>query len=239
VNALVAGALLGLAGSLHCAAMCGPLVLLAAGAGPRDSARHRLGRTLTHHAGRLAGYCLLGVLAGTGGQLIAEAGLRRGIAIAGGAALLLMTAARLVHRAPRKTSGVTGRLAHALAVLARPLPRHRAWGRVALGGLNALLPCGLLYAALVAASGLGSLRDSVVFMAAFGAGTVPILALLVCSAAPWLRHHARARWVPVGATGIVGVLLIIRGFGGGSLQVMHPDGGRAGTSGTASHASAH
>ena len=53
---------LGLLGSLHCAAMCGPL-MLALPAGQGGAGRHLAGRIL-YQLGRVTTYCLLGVLAG-------------------------------------------------------------------------------------------------------------------------------------------------------------------------------
>jgi sulfite exporter TauE/SafE len=78
--------------------------------------------------------------------------------------------------------------------------------------LNGLLPCGLLYAAIGAAAGLGDFRSALGFMAAFAVGTLPIFGVLACSAQallPWLPAGAR-RAVPA-ALAIVGVLLIARG----------------------------
>ena len=52
-----------LAGSLHCAGMCGPLVAFYSGA----DASHGLARSITHavyNGGRLAGYLVLGAVAG-------------------------------------------------------------------------------------------------------------------------------------------------------------------------------
>jgi len=81
------------------------------------------------------------------------------------------------------------------------------------GVLNGILPCGLLYAALAAAAGLGGVRDALTFIAAFGVGTLPMFVALVVSArvilprAPhWLRQAA-----PV-ALALVGLLLIERGL---------------------------
>ena len=78
-----AGLLLGLAGSGHCLAMCGPLV---AALGPRlhslTRGRH-FRRLLLYHAGRLATYLLLALPAGILGRLLSLQGLGRAAAIAG------------------------------------------------------------------------------------------------------------------------------------------------------------
>ena len=58
-------------------------------------------------------------------------------------------------------------------------------GPVVFGALNGLLPCGLFYAALTAAVGVGDLGQALAFMGAFATGTTPVLvfiALAGCAA---------------------------------------------------------
>ena len=47
--------------------------------------------------------------------------------------------------------------------------------RYALGMVLGFLPCGLVYGALAAAAGTGSIADGAAAMAAFGLGTAPAL----------------------------------------------------------------
>src|SRR5439155_1661304 len=44
-----------------------------------------------------------------------------------------------------------------------------------LGGINGLLPCGLVYAEVVAASATGGFWTGMVYMALFGLGTLPMM----------------------------------------------------------------
>ncbi|MEO7048847.1 MAG: sulfite exporter TauE/SafE family protein, partial [Ferruginibacter sp.] len=44
-----------------------------------------------------------------------------------------------------------------------------------IGLLNGLLPCGLVYMAMAGAIAAGDLKSSVLFMAAFGLGTLPVM----------------------------------------------------------------
>ena len=78
---------LGLASSLHCSQMCGPLVI-AAGATGGGAAGH-----FAYNAGRIATYCLLGMAAGAAGSgaalLAALPGLERWVALASGVLLVL------------------------------------------------------------------------------------------------------------------------------------------------------
>ena len=156
--AFAAGLLLGVSGSVHCAAMCGPLVAVADGAATRERGVSRAGaRRAMYHGGRMGVYTLLGAAAGASGAAIEGRGFGRGLAVAAGLALVVQAcvaagAARGVDR--RRDGGVEppGR---------RRLPRRgvaaaaRARAPVHDGALNGLLPCGLVYAALIAASGTG------------------------------------------------------------------------------------
>ena len=62
VTYLLAGAALGLAGSVHCAGMCGPLLLAVHGGVPRSQMMRRMA---LYHAARVVMYVLLGIPAGT------------------------------------------------------------------------------------------------------------------------------------------------------------------------------
>jgi sulfite exporter TauE/SafE len=219
MTALLAGLVFGLVGSGHCAAMCGPLVLLA---NPRPSAREGMGepspaRLAVHaalyHGGRACTYLALGMLAGIAGGAMARLGLGRALAIAAGVALVLQAvAATSVLRARLGSVGVAAAVTRALGRVGIWMRAHQVQGPLLFGALNGLLPCGLLYAALVAAAGFGDFRESLLFMAAFSIGTTPILGVVALAGGalttripPMMRRSA-----PV-ALALVGVLLIARG----------------------------
>jgi sulfite exporter TauE/SafE len=208
MNVFAAGLLLGAASSLHCVAMCGPIALLAAGGSLRAS--------LTYHAGRTLTYVVFGVLAGSAGHVVAQTGWRNGIAITAGTLLLLAAAASAAgHAFPlaaRWLLPLTSRLGAAMRRL-----DHVSWdGRLAAGSLNALVPCGLLYAAIVASAGFGDSLAGGTFMLGFGAATVPLL--VVAARVPsrfGLRRHLR--FASPAAAALVGLLLIGRGLAIGPL----------------------
>jgi sulfite exporter TauE/SafE len=208
VTALTAGLLLGLASSLHCVAMCGPIVLLAAGGQLRAS--------LTYHAGRTLTYVAFGLAAGSAGHVAAQAGWRNGLAIAAGAALLLAAAAAAAGRALPGTTRWLQPLTSQLGAAMRRLDRAGWRGRLAAGSLNALVPCGLLYAALTASAGLGSSLAGATLMLGFGTATVPLLVFAgSVPAGTGLRRHLR--FASPAAAALVGVLLIGRGLAIGPL----------------------
>jgi sulfite exporter TauE/SafE len=181
VNALVLSVLgASLLGSPHCAAMCGGFVCFFSGQGGRRPS------ALTHasyHAGRLAAYALLGVAAGTAGagfDLAGRmAGFQRPAAVAAGLLMILWGSATLAaaagfsHRASAAPPAFRRFISRAIAALADRPPILRA---LVVGLLTALLPCGWLYVFVATAASTGSAAAGAIVMAAFWAGTVPVLA---------------------------------------------------------------
>jgi uncharacterized protein len=181
VSALVLSVLgASLLGSPHCAAMCGGFVCFFSG---QEGARPGRLVHATYHAGRLLAYALLGVAAGTAGagfDLAGRmAGFQRPAAVAAGALMIfwggagLAAAAGFGRGATAAPAGYRRLLTRAIAALADKPPVLRA---LAVGLLTALLPCGWLYVFVATAAGTGSAAAGAVVMAAFWAGTVPVLA---------------------------------------------------------------
>ena len=200
--------LLGLLGSLHCAAMCGPL-LLALPAAPGGAGQFIAGRVI-YQLGRLVTYGLLGMAAGFVGQSIFFAGLQRWLAIALGLAILtgFFLSKQIALAAP--VVRLVARLKSAMAVQLR----RRSFRSLALlGMLNGLLPCGLVYVAVAGAAAGGTMPAGVLYMAAFGLGTLPAMLGIGLSGKlfpPALRLKLR-RAVPAGVCVLAG-LLILRGL---------------------------
>jgi sulfite exporter TauE/SafE len=188
-------------GFAHCAAMCGPFVLMQAapGEGGLTLRRLALGAAPGYQLGRLTTYVALGAAMGAlGGGVEALAPVR---AIA---ALLLLLAAlsfllealkllRRGQRAPR-SPGQGAVLARALAPLVAG-ERRLALGGYPLGLVLGLLPCGFLYAALLAAAATGGVIAGAVAMAGFALGTAPALACVgvlgAAAAGRWRGPAAR------------------------------------------------
>ncbi|HTY86474.1 MAG TPA: sulfite exporter TauE/SafE family protein [Candidatus Acidoferrum sp.] len=209
---------LGLLGSLHCAAMCGPL-MLALPVPPGGPVRFVAGRLL-YHLGRIVTYCLLGVVAGSAGKPLLLAGLQRWLSMGLGAAILIgfllskkIAAAALVVR-------LVTRLKKAMGAQLR----QRSFASLAtLGLLNGLLPCGLVYVAMAGAVSSGKAVAGAGYMAAFGLGTLPMLLAI-----GFLGKAFPAAWrlklrgaIPVGVC-LLAALLILRGLSLG-IPYLSPD----------------
>ncbi len=213
VPAVLTGLVLGAVGSGHCVAMCGPLVLLATPRGSPPTAalmRH----AVLYHGGRVLMYVALGSVAGLAGAGVVRAGFGRALAVVAGAVLVLQALAFV----PRVASALGTRrvgqgVTRALSAAGVWMRRHRVQGPLAFGALNGLLPCGLLYAALTAAAGLGEPVPAMAFMVAFGLGTTPVLAVLGLAGGTVVsRTPARVRRLAPVALALVGLLLIVRGM---------------------------
>jgi sulfite exporter TauE/SafE len=199
---------LGLLGSLHCAAMCGPL-LLALPVAPGSPGRFIAGRVM-YQFGRVITYCLLGVVAGLVGKSIALAGFQRWLSIALGVAILL---GFLISKKVAVSAPVVHFVSRLKTTISALLHRRGFVSLTLLGMLNGLLPCGLVYVALAGAISQGRLLHGMIYMALFGLGTVPTMLGIGLSGRMFpmtFRLKLRSA-IPV-AVCLLGGLLILRGM---------------------------
>jgi len=214
---LCAAFLLGLAGSLHCAVMCGPLVLALAAA--RRGCGNPALNTLIYHGGRILLYVALGAVSGLAGAALAFAGLQRWISIAAGLTILLtifVPAERLFGVSPALISLVKSRFSKLLRS-----PRLAAVAL--LGALNGLLPCGLVYVACAVAAASGGVAQGALTMLAFGLGSSPML-LSIAFAGRKISpsNPLRLRRVVLACSIAAGILLTMRGLSLG-IPYLSPD----------------
>lgn len=212
MSAFFAGILLGLAGSAHCAGMCGPLVLTVGGW--LDPRRARLPSMLVYHMGRVLMYLLLSVVAGLAGHALTFGGVGRAVSVTSGLLLLIVAAGSGSRLVPRRAGLFWSLTVTRACVAANQSTRtHPIAGQLLAGMVNGLLPCGLVYAAAIAAAGFGSVPGAVTFMAGFGLGTIPVLLAMSLSAATLsLPVRARLRRLTPAALVLTGALLIARGL---------------------------
>jgi len=209
---------LGLLGSLHCAAMCGPL-MLALPVPPGGPARFIAGR-IVYQLGRIATYCLLGIVAGLVGKSIYVAGFQQWLSIGLGLAVL---GGFLISKKVALSAPVVRLVAKLKLAMSAQLQRRSFRSLALLGLLNGLLPCGLVYVAVAGAVSRGSLRDGIVYMAVFGLGTLPTMLGISLSGKLFplaLRLKLRSA-IPVGVCLLAG-LLILRGLALG-IPYVSPD----------------
>ncbi|HEY5692142.1 MAG TPA: sulfite exporter TauE/SafE family protein [Cyclobacteriaceae bacterium] len=160
--------LMGFAGGLHCAGMCGPLVLAATAKNPFA------GNKVIYNLGRILMYGILGVIAGAVGSVFPFADYQNLLGYLLGVILLLIGFGAINGlRIPILTPWVYQFTNWIKRAFGRLLKGNR--NLFFLGMLNGLLPCGLTYLALTYCFTLDSFKDGFLFMIVFGAGTIPVM----------------------------------------------------------------
>ncbi len=210
--AMIAGFTLGAAGSLHCVGMCGPLSLALP--------TYHLSRTkkfislLVYQFGRIITYSIIGLFFGLAGRSIYMAGFQQGFSIVMGIIVLSLA---LLYFISKKTIHLSFLNRFYLAVqgmIIRILKSSTGiLGFFLMGMANGLLPCGMVYIAVAATLSLQQVSESVVFMALFGAGTLPVMMLAGYAGQllkPALRRSLQNS-VPV-FIALMGLVLILRGM---------------------------
>ncbi len=237
---LAAGLTLGVAGSVHCLAMCGGI---AAAAGSRAQAAGPASRPLaaglTFNGGRLAGYVLLGAAVGAiVGATLTQLPLRPMAITLRLVAALLMAALALQLLTGRdllrleRIGGQLWRRVQPLAGKSLALPGTLRFA--VLGMLWGFLPCGLVYSALALAAATGSAAGGALTMLAFGAGTLPSMLALTLAGSLASRRLSGTR-LRFSAGLLMLVFAVWTGLGPLAPHAGHGDAG----AGATDHASMH
>ncbi|MFA6455848.1 MAG: sulfite exporter TauE/SafE family protein [Bacteroidota bacterium] len=170
---LLAALTLGFLGSMHCIGMCGPLMLAIPG-GEETRGKFILGRII-YHAGKAFTYGVLGAVLGFVGKSMLM-NIQQNISIILGITMLLTVAvpfglkSKLEKYSPLKY--LYGFVKQKFSVL---MKKRGKTALLVMGMLNGLLPCGLVYTALIGATVVADAWHSALFMMVFGAGTAPAL----------------------------------------------------------------
>ncbi|MFM1872811.1 MAG: hypothetical protein RL398_2233 [Planctomycetota bacterium] len=177
MTAFVESFVFGVANSVHCACMCGPIAV---------ALHANATSALWYHSGRTVAYGALGVGLGAVGAAFGTRELGAPTAwvsfvLAAGLVMLALTGERGVLRIP----GLGGALQSVLR-RGRTLP---GFARALLLGLaTPLLPCGLLWAAFASAAVAGSPLGGGSVMTGFALGSLPLL-LFAQLQAHWLTKR--------------------------------------------------
>jgi len=205
---LFAAAALGFAGSLHCAGMCGPLVLAGSMQGGITSARALANYLL----GRLCSYALVGAVMG---QLGAQATHRITVQPFQAALTALVAAFAfwkgvrlLIAKQGRSSPARVGSQKSSLLVwIARWLPRRG----LGLGLATGFLPCGLLVPAWLLAASSSSATAGALTMAAFFAASAPALMMPLAMVRIVQRYQLRSPgWAQTAGWMALAVWLAVR-----------------------------
>ncbi|MBS1750772.1 MAG: sulfite exporter TauE/SafE family protein [Bacteroidetes bacterium] len=209
---LTGGLIIGLFSSLHCVGMCGPLALSM----PvyHLPATQRFFAILTYNSGRILTYTILGLIFGYAGRHLFIAGLQQVFSIGIGVFMLLMTVLYYVYHRniqPTFLNRLYSKVQHLISSVLKSSASTPSF--LMLGMANGLLPCGMVYVAIAGALTTGSVLNSMLFMAMFGAATLPaMVALGLVGARLTLSvRHALRRIIPYGIA-LMALILILRGL---------------------------
>jgi sulfite exporter TauE/SafE len=205
--------MIGIVGSFHCVGMCGPLALALPLS--HNSFAAKIAGAFLYNAGRVVTYSFFGLIFGLIGQTAALFGFQQWLSIGAGALILLFIIMpkkyKMQSTAANYTNGSFSKLRSALAGL---FTQKNNSSLFVIGLLNGLLPCGLVYMAVAGAIGTGEVGSSILFMAAFGLGTLPVMwgiAFFGNYVGLGLRQKIRSAYPYM--MGLMACLLILRGMG--------------------------
>lgn len=209
---ILAAISLGFLGSFHCIGMCGPIAL-ALPVHQKNPFQKTIS-ILAYNSGRITTYALLGMLFGFIGHSFALFGYQQKLSVLLGSLILLalFIPKRFASRLSltKHLYGLLYNLKNRIAELFR---KRGIGSFFSIGLLNGLLPCGLVYMGIAGAIATGAVFKGMLFMAVFGAGTLPFMFFISYTSHLLSLKLRRAmhQAVPV-FIGVMAVLLILRGL---------------------------
>ncbi len=162
--------LLGLTGSLHCVGMCAPLTFAFM---QGDKFMQKL---FFYQLGRILMYAILGMGVGFIGQALFFSNWQSYAAfLLGGTLILSGLFSFNLDKITNKISALKLISKKITPLIGNYLFDKKPYKLFFAGLLNGLLPCGLVYFALLGAVAAGTSLEGGVFMTGFGIGTLPLL----------------------------------------------------------------
>jgi uncharacterized protein len=208
---LISGLLLGLAGSVHCVGMCGPLAFaLPVQLLPKHK---KVFGVLLYNIGRISTYTILGLVVGLLGKFLLVGKLQQWFAIVFGVSILTVLAMTFVFRKSLHITPLNKFYNKLQLFIAKRIQQQGLPTLFILGMANGLLPCGMVFIALTGAITTASHTDSMLYMLLYGLGTLPAMFALSYAGFVFnisLRNTVK-KIAPVFLF-VIAVLLILRGL---------------------------
>jgi uncharacterized protein len=209
ITAFIMGAI----GSFHCIGMCGPLALSL----PlnNNSLQAKFIGALLYNAGRIITYTLLGFLFGLIGKSVALFGFQQWLSVILGSTIILLLVLPKFFPVIFSNLHTGGSFFQKVRRTAGGLfSAKKKSALFSIGLLNGLLPCGFVYLAIAAAVSSGQLAGSMLFMAFFGLGTLPVMwAIAFWGNFIGMGVRKKIRKAYPAMMLLVASLLIVRGMG--------------------------
>lgn len=172
---VLAGFLLGLLGSFHCAVMCGPIAISLPSS--NKTKLNFLLERFFYNFGRVVTYAFFGMIFGFFGERIFIAGFQQIISVAIGITIIFYLIKPLLKKKTNLFQVQTGKsnLSFFKNIFTKFYSKNSKASLFGIGVLNGFLPCGFVYIALTGAVALGTPQSGALFMAFFGIGTLPMM----------------------------------------------------------------
>ncbi len=203
----LSGFLVGIMGSLHCLGMCAPLSMV------MGSKKFLKGK-LVYNGGRVVTYAILGLLVGLIGQLIAYGGLQQILSLLAGFFILAFAAMPYLAKRLESGSSQAAKLVSWLkSKMGLYIKKPGYTSSFAVGMLNGILPCGLVYLGLAGAALAGSMEGGMIYMIFFGLGTFPMM-LVAASVGKFFHQRFSFNLLKLYPyfMAVLGIIFIIRGL---------------------------
>ncbi len=207
-STLLIGLLLGLSSSVHCIGMCGPIAMVLP---LKDrSAFSVFTGVLQYNLGRVFVYGLLGSLIGAIGFTASLFGALQIVSIITGIAMIVFAWQKRLFSGFAAWNSFNGFLIKGIGYI---MGSDSSFKLLLLGAVNGLLPCGMVFIALMNAVTGGSPLNGAAAMIAFGLGTIPAMMIIGMAASKMNRSFQQRinTFVPYVLT-LVGLLVVLRGM---------------------------
>lgn len=179
--------IMGLFGSLHCAVMCGPIML---GMPFRQENFFRSGlQLLLYQFGRISVYTLMGIVVGILGKSIGVFANQKILSVGVGVLLIVFTLLQLSSRYTKAYTKIQFIVLNPVSKLMGKVFNLPFWGFFA-GALNGIIPCGMVYLALATALNTADVKTAAGFMFLFGLGTAPLM-MMISLGGVYLKKYIR------------------------------------------------
>lgn len=208
MNNLPLAFLMGLLGSLHCAVMCGPLMLSL----PiqKTSYLKSAFQLLLYQFGRVLVYTSMGVLVGWVGSSFTIFANQQTLSLIIGMILVVFVILQFSGFYSKNLNNLQYKIVAPISKLMGKLFGLPLWGFFA-GLLNGLIPCGMVYLALATALNTATIQGGATFMFLFGLGTTPLM-LMISLGGIYLKRYIKfdtRRLIPYFML-FIGILFIMR-----------------------------
>ena len=207
---LVTAFLLGLMGSWHCIAMCGPIALMV----PKGKSSNKYLPLGLYHLGKIIAYALVGLGMGSLTMFFTSFDFQAVILILAGIVMILIAIFPIVlNRIENKGSKFFAPVNKLKIQMRSALNKERSEYAFYVGFLNGFIPCGMVYLAGIGAMAQTNIFNGILFMVFFGLGTLPFMSVFILISqrikSTFVKNSRRLRTVGLL---LIGLFMLYRGY---------------------------